>query len=491
MFVTYTHPSQLKDPGKQQQVSSFAARKQQTKSERKRSEGKTRASKTRSFEPVVFRAVNSTQRRKAKFDHRRPQTRTPPGPDANDLVAPLSNTLGGVREDPFKSYPIEATYLVKWAVDQYVQDVAVKSRELFTDSNGDNWLMTYRFSTSLQSEILFECLILYTLAQLPPSYTPFPGLRQMCLQYRANILKKLRQRISDPRLWADDTTLHAIVSLLGSDFHMAEDDYVEMHRAGLRQVVAMRGGLESGNFDAMTKLVVSSTEYMCDMAVKRRRKTQEKPITPELILQYPKHPFPPEISDHVTKLPAGFRELALSCKISNQTIGLLYQLASRVSGERPEALPHVWGRSEQFGLMRVVATEAVPKLERHICLLALVFERSWIATTSDSAGFRRMYGRMGQVFRDRLQELTKNMIELGTDVDSDFQVWTTMIIVTATDECKLSEDEGKELMALAFMLCPQMKSWDTTMKALKRYYWNELLMARWHSEWLFARSYSL
>ncbi|KIW24470.1 uncharacterized protein PV07_10181 [Cladophialophora immunda] len=488
MFVTYTHPCQLKDRDKQQQVSSFAARRQPTETGKKRSERKTRDSKTRSFEPLVWRAVNSKPRGRAKFENKRPQTRPLPEAGVSDLLAPLVGNLGGVRDDPFQSYPIEATYLVKWAVDQYVQDVAIKSRELFTDANGDNWLMSYRFSVSLQSELLFECLVLYTLCQLPPSYRPFPALRQICLQYRASILKKLRQRISNPRLCADDTTLHAITSLLGSDFHMAEDDYVEMHRAGLRQVIAMRGGLENGSFDAMTKLMVTSTEFVCDMAIKRRRQTQLKPITPELILQYPKHPFPSELSDMATKLPGGFRELALTCKISIQTIGLLYELTSRVSGEHPEALPHVWGQSEQFELMRVVATEAVPKLERQICLLALMFERSWLATTSDSAAPRRLYGRVGQVFRDRLREVTQNMTELGSQVDSDFMIWATMITVTTADESKLSEEERKELMALIFMLCPQMKSWDTTMASLKRYYWNEPLMTQWHSEWSCARS---
>ncbi|OQV02668.1 hypothetical protein CLAIMM_07824 isoform 2 [Cladophialophora immunda] len=447
MFVTYTHPCQLKDRDKQQQVSSFAARRQPTETGKKRSERKTRDSKTRSFEPLVWRAVNSKPRGRAKFENKRPQTRPLPEAGVSDLLAPLVGNLGGVRDDPFQSYPIEATYLVKWAVDQYVQDVAIKSRELFTDANGDNWLMSYRFSVSLQSELLFECLVLYTLCQLPPSYRPFPALRQICLQYRASILKKLRQRISNPRLCADDTTLHAITSLLGSDFHMAEDDYVEMHRAGLRQVIAMRGGLENGSFDGRNDKTHGNVNGVC-----------------------------------------GFRELALTCKISIQTIGLLYELTSRVSGEHPEALPHVWGQSEQFELMRVVATEAVPKLERQICLLALMFERSWLATTSDSAAPRRLYGRVGQVFRDRLREVTQNMTELGSQVDSDFMIWATMITVTTADESKLSEEERKELMALIFMLCPQMKSWDTTMASLKRYYWNEPLMTQWHSEWSCARS---
>ncbi|OAP65231.1 hypothetical protein AYL99_01203 [Fonsecaea erecta] len=491
MFVTYTHPSQIKDRDKQQQVSSFAARRQQTTSRTEKHKRKTPASPTRAAEPLVRRAIGFSQRRRTKFDHKRHQTRTPTEADSSDLLPPLPSSLGGVREDPFQSYPIKATYLVKWAVDQYVQDVAVKSRELFTDANGENWLMSYRFSVALQSDLLFECLVLYTLCQLPPSYRPYPGIREICLQYRASILKKLRQRISDPRLCADDTTLHAITTLLGSDFHMAEDDYVEMHRAGLRQVVAMRGGLESGSFDTMTKFMVSSTEFVCDMAIQRRQNTRLKAITPQLVLRYPKHPFPPTLSALVTKLPDGFRELALSCKISIKTIELLYQLASRVSGECAEVLPHVWGRSEQFELMRVVATEAAPKLERQICFLALIFERSWLATTSGPAVPRRLYGRMDQIFRDHLREVTRDMIELGTAVDSDFMIWATMVIVTTANESKLSEDESRELMGLVFILCRQMKSWDTTMESLRRYYWNEPLMARWQTEWSLARSRNL
>jgi hypothetical protein len=156
-----------------------------------------------------------------------------------------------------------------------VQDVAPKNRDLFTDESGGNWLMSHRFANALQSPILFECLILCTLSQLQPGYQPCPGIRQSCLRYRASITNRLRLRLADSQLCLDNVTLDTVTMLMTADvgqtclrilyhtsltqnqqFQLGESRYVEIHRAGLRQLVKMRGGLTGGSFDAMTKLSI-------------------------------------------------------------------------------------------------------------------------------------------------------------------------------------------------------------------------------------------
>ena len=102
-----------------------------------------------------------------------------------------------------------------------MQDVVPKNKDLFTDQNGNNWLVSYRFPSALQSEVLFECLVLYTLSQLPPKYRPFHATGETCLKLRASVLKKLHLRLQDPQLCQDDTTLHSVIMLIGSDVQLA------------------------------------------------------------------------------------------------------------------------------------------------------------------------------------------------------------------------------------------------------------------------------
>ncbi len=120
MFVTYTHPSQLRDREKQQQVSSFAAQGQKSKPHPKKPEKKlkVRSSTGRPFQPHVWRAAGYPSRRgRLRNKPGQSQRDIAPDDDSIDLLAPLFNNVGGIREDSFQAYPIEATYLVKWAAD--------------------------------------------------------------------------------------------------------------------------------------------------------------------------------------------------------------------------------------------------------------------------------------------------------------------------------------------------------------------------------------
>ncbi len=339
---------------------------------------------------------------------------------------------------------------------------------------------------------MFECLVLYTLCQLPSGYKPLPTVREICLQHRASILQKLRARINDPRLCADDITLHAIIGLMTSDFHMSEDDHVEMHRSGLRRVVAMRGGLEGGSIDSMTSFAITGAEFLCDMAIKRRGPSKPGPILPHPDLQYPRHPFPPQLSRLIARLPEGFRELAMARKISLQTVKLLHQVAVRLETLDLELIPSVWGKSEQFGLMRIAATDSAPKLEQRLCMLVLVFERNWLETTGDQGRSRRLDGRIGQVWDERLLDCMESLPQLERDADVDFMIWAAFVRMTTGDASKLSTEESDELMTLLFLLCPrQMKSWETVSMSLKRYFWSPPLMDRWHTKWLGHNSSSV
>ena len=120
MFITYIHPSQLRDREKQQQVSSFAAQGQKSKPHQKKAEKKhkVRSPKGRPFQPLVWRATGYPHRRRhSRIKHKQPQPDIVSDEDSSDLLAPLFNSVGGIREDSFQLYPIEASYLVKWAAD--------------------------------------------------------------------------------------------------------------------------------------------------------------------------------------------------------------------------------------------------------------------------------------------------------------------------------------------------------------------------------------
>ena len=93
---------------------------------------------------------------------------------------------------------------------------ALQNASLYSDDQG-NWLLRRLFSLALQSDMMFEALVLSMSRLHPASATAMVpgGLRFN--QYRTSVLSKLHRRLANKEAATDDVVLHTIMALISAD----------------------------------------------------------------------------------------------------------------------------------------------------------------------------------------------------------------------------------------------------------------------------------
>jgi hypothetical protein len=113
-----------------------------------------------------------------------------------------------------------------------------------------------------------------------------------------------------------------------------------IHAEGLKRIVALRGGLDNLGWDGYLRsrmlqyefyiLSAASTVELISIRIEAAVSAREKNLKPQQRLSYPKHPFWPDLCEKISKLPAGFRKLALTGMLSLSLIDFLGDLGSQL-----------------------------------------------------------------------------------------------------------------------------------------------------------------
>lgn len=223
MFVNYSHPADLKDPAKKRVVSCVAAR-------------------PRRMNPnlVTKHAPGTFKWRKDSSNHSSPSESSSASPEPSNAISPnvheecqeteenckglsgasLNDLPGSFRDDPFNTFPIEASGMVPLAIDYYTNyfgpttDLGIAARCQL----GGRPMMTRNFPFVLQSDVAFEALVLFMIIHSGDSAFGSPEQRRRAIAvHRNNVLSKLNQRLADPRTCSDNISLHTILSLIAAD----------------------------------------------------------------------------------------------------------------------------------------------------------------------------------------------------------------------------------------------------------------------------------
>ena|ERR1700742_668389 len=106
------------------------------------------------------------------------------------------------------------------------QVYAKENASLYSDERG-NWLLRRFFPLALQSDMLFEAIIL-SMSRLHPATQSavIPGGIHFAY-YRTSVISKLHRRLMNKSEATDDITIHTIMSLISADvcpvFHFGSD----------------------------------------------------------------------------------------------------------------------------------------------------------------------------------------------------------------------------------------------------------------------------
>ena len=220
MFITYNNLDDIRDSRKRSQINAYVNRGRKA-IKVKAAQRQAQTVQFRQVTPITTNSGSSTPRTDV-VDPRNPQI-------SKELIYALlrrrrlpkfilHSDLGDPRRDPFASFPIPQSEQIDWAADFFTRTFSAMNASLYTDDAG-NWLTTTLFPLALQSDMLFEALVLSMARYSHPAGKDalIPGGIKFS-EMRSNVLAKLHRTLSmEKDISTSDTTIHTVVCLIAAD----------------------------------------------------------------------------------------------------------------------------------------------------------------------------------------------------------------------------------------------------------------------------------
>jgi hypothetical protein len=203
-------------------------------------------------------------------------------------------------------------------------------------------------------------------------------------------------------------------------------------------------------------------------------------------LDYPKHPFPPHLSETIaTKLPDGFSEIAIKRQLSLQVIDLLVDLHEQQLGQarwpstdataEPSLYRHIYSADKCLQYLR---STSMPDLERMITGGVLAYS---IATHPPH--FRT------RVYDDNLQSFLAELAQyIYFHYDSEVLLWITYSFASVAEHIFPGDEMNQSATTNHFFQHTVMrftwtKTWAGTEKVLKKFLWDDNRLEEWKRRW--------
>ncbi|ETI22463.1 hypothetical protein G647_06538 [Cladophialophora carrionii CBS 160.54] len=401
-----------------------------------------------------------------------------------EALATPQTLLDGFRRDPFASFPVTQSGQVLWAADYFTRVYARDNASLYSDEKG-NWLLNRLFSLALQSDMLFEAIIL-SMSRLHPAGQSaiVPGGVRFSY-YRTSVISKLHRRLAVKEKATDDITIHTIIALISADFFAGHDENAATHLKGLQAIVASRGGLEHGDFDRFTIYNLTGCHALCQFASERYRQCSAAAVKPQIELIYPEHPYSPSLCALIATLPVGFGDIAIDGRLSVQIIKLLARLASAAQ-DSPLRKDVSVTEVNKIGidLLSFMSQRSVTPLERSICVLCFMFNiRDGLQATRNKG--QQIFGE----FLGNLKNVLKTTSETFMSLEgctADLAIWGVAILTTVStaEGLGLSEEERGETLARLVRRHPRTaRYWNEIELRVKRFFFPDAWIEEFHIWW--------
>ena len=180
------------------------------------------------------------------------------------------------------------------------------------------------------------------------------------------------------------------------------------------------------------------------------------------ILAYPCHPYPPELCAAIAKLPEGFRELALSGRLSTQ---LITQLGPS------QLISHSYTRADIVNPITQqwhMAIMRLTKLERTIYLTLFLFKARIVI----GAGYKT------------LANLILDWDNTGVSRhEQEWLIWAAILVASCPDSSILDLSERRAVMNGVLGKNFELWSWSRLEKILRKFFWTSETAVRWQRSW--------
>ncbi|KAJ9613577.1 hypothetical protein H2200_003519 [Cladophialophora chaetospira] len=151
----------------------------------------------------------------------------------------------------FSDFPIPRKGVVSHGIDYFLGVCAPPSLgqrpEWDWRRDSQSEYTVWYIQNILRSDVLFELVVAYAVALRIYVHKDLEGheTKYAIAFHTQNALRRLRRRLQNKDAYQDDVNVWSVVMLCGTTLILQELDAFQAHVQGLRQMVALRGGIES------------------------------------------------------------------------------------------------------------------------------------------------------------------------------------------------------------------------------------------------------
>ncbi|BCR89407.1 uncharacterized protein ACHE_50605S [Aspergillus chevalieri] len=174
---------------------------------------------------------------------------------ATFMLPSIPMMIGGLRVDPFRSYPIEFRSFLPYLVDHYLVSMAVDIPEL--DQPGNRGLLRTRWFPLVMTEpSLFLVIMLIAASHYASVQHNTTELRLNLLSMRGEAVQSINQSLAKQYRTINDALVGAIAKMASYEAMFGNVDTYGVHMQGLRQIVNLRGGLDGLGLGGLLRRIV-------------------------------------------------------------------------------------------------------------------------------------------------------------------------------------------------------------------------------------------
>lgn len=194
-------------------------------------------------------------------------------------------------------------------------------------------------------------------------------------------------------------------------------------------------------------------------------------------LSYPRLPYNPDIITLLSRLPAGFSDLCLSCQISKQMMHLLASINGmcQIWAQNLDHPMQIWPEMQiTMVALRKLTSMGIRPLEKQLCsgIMALCFQM----------GPQRL-----SLFHDPQLQSFINILATHDKSDSIqeqyLMIWITICVMGALYLRKLSLPNSQLILEQALVHYDEMRDWNNIRPILQTFFCADQFLPIWKQAW--------
>ncbi|EXJ64078.1 hypothetical protein A1O7_00414 [Cladophialophora yegresii CBS 114405] len=286
-------------------------------------------------------------------------------------------------------------------------------------------------------------------------------------------VSQLRERLSRESERSSDAVIVTLSNLSGFEALSGNYDAVDMHTLGIKQVVALRGGVDQLGFEGFLKTM--SIAWLNFYAARHSVSLVNDHFFPrDGAFTYPEHPFDPDLCDTIAKFHPGLTNVALSGLLSHQVINLIAHINAweqDINAYLRESDVYNLHELSRSARNVTLCGEFLHKSGLSLIEQLLVIALMAFCYSTDTT--RAMFYLTNAYLQIHCKFMRTLFIEV-TERNEAFITWVGTTLVATFDPSGQPSLLGIQLLRAR----PNARNWQASVRLCESYFWNDALSLR-------------